>query len=307
MQPSENAASSVENTAVRKDIHQQVTDVIIDQLEKGTIPWQQTWINNNPLFRIPKNYVTGNKYRGVNILLLWSAAQTHNYSTQEWASFKQWQSKNEMVRKGEKGNMIVYADTFEKEVDGELKKIPFLKYSVVFNRAQLASYDPDEIIELTSMPQVDRISIADDFVANTFANIEHRDGGASYVPSLDKIFMPKPTSFIKIGNSTATENYYSTLLHELTHWTGHSSRLNRLTKTNYGSNDYALEELVAELGAAFLTTELGITTPEKENHAGYIASWLRVLKDDKHFIISAASEASKAVERLIDMQPLKFN
>jgi antirestriction protein ArdC len=307
METIEQPQVSRETNPLRKDIHQRVTDIIIGQLEKGTIPWQQTWVNKSPLFTIPKNYVTGNRYRGVNILLLWSAAQNHQYPTQEWASFKQWQAKKEAVRKGEKGNFIVYADTFEKEVEGEIKKIPFLKYSMVFNRAQLASFNPEDIAKPTPVAEMERISSVEDFIENTFAKIDHRDGSACYVPSLDQIYMPLASSFINTENCTATENYYSTLMHELTHWTGHSSRLNRLTKTNYGNDAYAQEELVAELGAAFLTTEFGITTPEKENHAGYIASWLKVLKNDKHFIISAASEASKAVSYLEELQPLKLS
>lgn len=114
----------------RKDIHQQVTDTIISQLEKGTIPWQHSWVNKGSAFNLPKNIITGNKYRGINIVLLWSASVEKKYNTQEWGSFKQWQSKKETIRKDEKGTYIVYADTFEKEVEGELKKIPFLKSTV---------------------------------------------------------------------------------------------------------------------------------------------------------------------------------
>lgn len=119
------------------DIHQQVTDTIIRQLEAGTIPWQQPWKgDNNRMLNLPKNLVSGKHYRGINIVLLWSAAIEKEYTSSEWASFKQWNAKSETIRKGEKGSLIVYYDTFEKEVDGELKKIPFLKSSVVFNRCQ---------------------------------------------------------------------------------------------------------------------------------------------------------------------------
>lgn len=307
MDNSENQSANNSQSFSRKDIHQQVTDTIINQLEKGTIPWQQSWVNNNSILTLPKNAVTGNKYRGINIVLLWSAGQDKNYNTQEWASFKQWHSKDEFVRKGEKGSLIVYADTFEKEVEGEIQKIPFLKSSVVFNRAQLASYNPEELIQPVIKTDIERNAIVDDFVENTFAQIEHRDGGACYVPLSDQIFMPHSSSFIDLGKCTAAENYYSTLLHELTHWTGHKSRLDRFNKTRFEKDSYAQEELVAELGAAFLSTKFGITTPEKENHAGYIVGWLKVLKNDKHFIVSAASEASKAVEFLNEMQPLKLS
>lgn len=294
------------NPIVRKDIHQQVTDTIIRQLEAGTIPWQQSWIDNSSNFlQLPKNAVTGKHYRGVNILLLWGTAIDKQFPSNEWASFKQWQQKKEPVRKGEKGAFIVYTDSFEKEVDGETKKIPFLKYSVVFNRCQLANYSAPPELEIQNNP-VEKVEAVEDFIANTFAEIQYREGGACYSSELDKIYMPPATSFIDTSNCTATENYYSTLFHEMTHWTGHPKRMNRQLKNKFGNHAYAEEELIAELGSAFLAAEFNITTPEKSDHSGYIANWLKVLKDNKHFIISAASEASKAVEFMRAMQPLKF-
>jgi len=203
----------------RRDIHEQVTDTIIEQLEAGTVPWHKPWKGDDKrLFSIPQNFTTGKKYRGINILLLWSSAIGHEFATQEWASFKQWQEKKEIIRKGEKGSMVVYYDTFEKEVDGEIKKIPFLKSSVVFNRSQLASYEPSEKEEKpNAIPLVQRIEQVDNFIANTGAIIEHKDNRACYIPSADKINMPLPEAFIDTETSTATEGYYSTLLHELTH------------------------------------------------------------------------------------------
>lgn len=303
------ATITQENTFVRQDIHQQVTDTIIKQLEAGTIPWQQSWTDKNPnMMKLPKNAVTGNYYRGINIVLLWSNAIGKKYPSNEWASFKQWQTKKEAIRKGEKGNFVVYTDTFEKEVDGELKKIPFLKHSFVFNRSQLRSYtDPAPELFESERPLVEKIGEVEEFVANTFAEIEHHDGGACYIPLMDKICMPHTTAFFDTETCSATENYYSTLLHELTHWTGHPKRNDRKLKNKFGDHAYAEEELVAELGAAFLTAEFNITSPEKKDHASYIAHWLKVLKDNKQFIISAASEASKAVDFMKTMQPLKFS
>ena len=287
-------------TPVRKDIHQQVTDTIIRQLEDGIIPWQRSWVS-----RLPQNGVTGNRYRGINTVLLWGAAADNQYTSNEWASYKQWGGKGEYIRKGERGNMIVYADAFEKEVDGEIKRIPFLKQSVVFNRCQLASYDQAEA-ETEKKPLVERIATVDDFIANTFAELRHHEGDAYYVPGEDKIYMPHPASFIDTAACSATENYYTVLLHELTHWTGHSKRLNRKIRNRFGNDAYAEEELVAELGAAFMTAEFDIVQPEKSDHSGYIASWLKVLKNNKQFITAAASEASKAVDFMKELQPLKF-
>jgi antirestriction protein ArdC len=292
----------------KKDIQQLVTDSIIRQLEAGTIPWQKPWKDNGASYLgLPKNAVTGKSYNGINIILLWGSSIEKQYASNDWASFKQWQSKNESVRKGEKGNFIVYADSFEKEVDDEIKKIPFLKYSAVFNRCQLASYKPENIDQDNDAKTlVERIATVDDFIGNTLAVIEHKEGGAYYDTVNDKIVMPSETSFLETKQCRATENYYSTLLHELTHWTGHAKRLNRKIKNKFGDDAYAEEELIAELGAAFLSAGFGITTPEKTDHASYIAHWLKILKGNKQFIISAASEASKAVSYMKELQPLKI-
>jgi antirestriction protein ArdC len=220
-----------------------------------------------------------------------------------WASYKQWQDNKEAVRKGEKGSMIVYYDTIEKEEDGEIKKIPFLKSSVVFNRSQLASYNPaDREPKLNPIPLIERIKNVEEFVANTGAIVEHKNYTACYIPSEDKICMPLPEAFIDTETSTATEGYYSTLLHELTHWTGNEKRLGRQGGKKFGDENYATEELVADIGAAFLCAELEITATTRADHANYIASWLKALKDNKDCIITAASEASKAVKYLQDLQ-----
>lgn len=295
----------VKETNTRRDIHQQVTDTIIQQLEKGTVPWHKPWKgDDNRLFSIPKNFTTGNKYRGINILLLWSSAIAHDYPKQEWGSFKQWQDKKEAVRKGEKGSMIVYYDTMEKEVDGEIKKIPFIKSSVVFNRSQLASYQSTERQEkLNAVPLVERIWGVDNFIMHTGAHVEHKNYTACYIPSQDKILMPLPEAFTDTESHTATEGYYSTLLHELTHWTGNKKRLDRESGKKFGDENYAIEELVAELGAAFMCAEFEITATIKMDHANYIANWLKALKENKHCVITAASEASKAVTYLQELQP----
>jgi antirestriction protein ArdC len=298
-------ATQQPSTSPRRDIHQQVTDTIIRQLESGTVPWHQPW-NGGPerLLSIPKNFNTGKKYRGINILLLWVSALDQKFDSGDWASLKQWNERKESIRKGEKGSMIVYYDTFEKEVEGEVQKIPFLKTSYVFNRCQLASYQPQKAVDASPVQSlVEKIDQLDQFVQNTNAIIEHAGSQAYYRPSQDKIVLPAPAAFIDTDNYTATEGYYSTLLHELTHWTSHPSRLNRKVGKKFGDNGYAVEELVAELGAAFLCSEFAIQTADKGNHASYIAHWLNVLKENKHCLITAASEASKACGYLQGLQP----
>lgn len=229
---------------------------------------------------------------------------SQEFSSSEWGTFKQWRQQDEAIRKGEKGSLIVYYDTIEKEEDGELKKIPFLKSSVVFNRCQLASFDPNKKVDDSkTISLVDRIEKVDEFVTNTNATILHKGARACYVPSADEIHMPHPEAFIRTDKCTPTESYYSTLFHELTHMTGSQSRLNREKAKKLGDQKYAAEELIAELGAAFLCAEFDITSPEKSDHASYIAHWLQVLKENKRLIIPAASEALKAVKYLQRFQP----
>lgn len=288
----------------RRDLQQQVTDTIIAQLEKGTIPWHHPWNGSDSAMILPENFVTGNGYRGINILLLWSAAIDKEYGSPEWASLKQWNSKDEVIRKGEKGTMIVYYDTIEKEVEGEIEKIPFLKASYVFNRCQLESYNPEEHQpEINPTPLVERIEAIDYFVSNTKAIIEHKGYRACYIPSQDKIEMPHPEAFRHTPTRTATEGYYSVLLHELTHWSGAEKRLNRTKGKKFGDADYAAEELTAELGAAFLCAEFGISSDDKADHAAYIAHWLEVLKNNKQCIFTASRHAKNAVEYMHGLQP----
>lgn len=289
----------------RRDVHQQVTDTIIKQLEAGTVPWHKPW-NGGPdrILSIPQNFTTGKRYRGINILLLWSSALNREFVSDEWASLKQWNEKKESIRKGEKGTFIVYYDKIEKEVDGEIKEIPFIKTSYVFNRCQLSSYETRQKDELSNpVSLVERIENVDTFIRNTSVIVEHNGFSAYYRPSLDKIVMPWQETFMDTETCTATEGYYSTLLHELTHWTGAPNRLARQGGKKFGDNGYATEELVAELGAAFLSTEFGIATADKGDHAAYIDHWLKVLKENKHCIITAASEASKACDYLHSLQP----
>lgn len=287
-----------------KDIHQLVTDTIISQLESGVIPWQKPW--NGPeqvLPGLPVNFTTRNKYRGINILLLWCATLKNSFQSNEWASFKQWQSKGESIRKGEKGSLVVYYDTFEKEVDGEKVEIPFLKSSFVFNRNQLASYEPETFVQLDNQEPFDRISEVETFIANTKAELQWHHGGACYIPSQDIIKMPYPEQFINTESCTATEGYYSTALHELTHWSGSEKRLNRVKGKKFGDQNYAAEELVAEFGAAFLCAGFGINTLPKGDHAAYIDHWVKVLKENNRCLFTAASDASKAVDFLYALQP----
>lgn len=293
----------------RFDLRQTVTDIIIKQLEAGTVPWEKPWTGSDSnIMKFPKNSSTGKTYEGVNIVLLWGAALENGYQANEWATLKQWSKQNEIIRQEElkKGKMIVYYDITEKEIDGEIKKFPFLKYSRVFNKEQLESYSPSKELEKQTQeikPLFERLKLVDQFIENTKITIELSTYEACYIPSEDKILIPCPEHFIDTYQCTAQESYYSTLTHEMIHLSGHEKRLNRDFGKKFGDQKYAVEELVAELGSAFLCAELEITTPGRKNHAGYIAHWLKVLRDDKQYIFSAASAASKAVDYFKGFQP----
>ncbi len=285
------------------DIHQKVTDTIISYLENGITPWQRPWNVHDTSFRIPCNSLSQKPYSGVNVLLLWGAARERVFSSHEWASFKQWSANKESIRKGEKGTMVVYYDFMEKEEDGEIKKIPFIKSYSVFNRCQLSSYNPDNKLNIEETPLAQRIAFADLFVLHTHAKVKHIGAKACYRPDTDEIRLPKISAFKDTDHSSATENLYSTLFHELVHWSGHPSRLNREFGKRFGDHAYAAEELLAELGSAFLCADLYISRDPRKDHASYIASWLQALKNNKYLITSAANNASKAVNYLKQFQP----
>ena len=299
-------SQSVDTIIQKKDLYQQVTDTIIAELEKGVVPWACPWKSNNAFsFAMPFNHASGKTYQGVNIVLLWCASMNKSYSSSEWATFKQWSFKKEKIRKGEKGTMIIYYDTYEKEKDGEIEKVPFVKSSYVFNKCQLESYMPEEqpATETETPPGVEWIEPIDRFVSHTDARIDNEDYGACYIGATDRICMPYISMFQSSETMSATHHYYATLLHELTHWTGHPCRLNRERHKKFGDKVYANEELIAELGSAFLCSEFGISTRHFEDQTSYISHWLGVLKENKQCLVKAASEASKAVNYLHGLQP----
>lgn len=282
----------------RAELQQAVTDQIVNAIEEGLAKgsWQMPWNG----FGAPKNIVTGKGYRGINTLVLKIAQAKNSYEHQLWGSFKQWKEKGGTVKRGESGTMIVfYKPMMFKEKNattGEelVRKVPFLSYSYIFNFAQVEGVElPEEVKhDFISSTDVDR------FVEGTGAHINWNNDRAAYSSTMDHIFMPSKEQFVKTKNGTPEENFYGTLLHELVHWTGHSSRLGRQLGNKFGSEDYAYEELIAELGASFLCAEFGIEYETRESHAQYIQSWLKALKNDKSYIFKASSQSSKAVDFL---------
>lgn len=285
---------------MKQDVYLTITNTIIDALE--TAPdCERPW--NGIDSGMPHNPVGGYNYHGVNVLSLWVAQQNYGYSTADWATYKQWQSKGAQVRKGERSTTTVLFKPFEKEVDGKTEKFLVARAFSVFNAEQVDGYDVNKP-EMTDLTE--RLAYADNFITATRAAIQHGGNQAFYRPSTDTVHMPDRAAFRNTSTGSATEGYYSVLLHELTHWTGTKGRCDReLNSGRFGNEAYAFEELVAELGAAFNCANLSISNDPRPDHAQYIASWIKVLKNDKKAIFTAASLAQKAIEYMEAQQEIK--
>ncbi len=287
-----------------KDIYSSITDKIIADLERGELTWRKPWsdanLGGNVMLPLRSNDVP---YSGINTIMLWSAAVEKGFTSPYWMTFKQAQTMKANVKKGEKGSIVVYADKIQKEEtkeDGtsEVQMVPFMKQYVVFNASQIEGL-PDAFYKLperTIDNPEQRLGQIDNFFAMTKANLKLGSKAAYYITS-DHIEMPPFECF------NDAYSYYSVLAHETTHWTRHPSRLNRdFNRKKWGDEGYAKEELVAELGSCFLAANLGLSPIPREDHSAYIQNWLQVLKNDKKFIIFAASYAQKAVEYLTSLQ-----
>ncbi|CCN41402.1 DNA primase TraC [Vibrio nigripulchritudo FTn2] len=277
------------NTNSKTDFYQEITNQIIESLEAGVKPWQCPWDITSES-GIPSNASTGKPYNGMNIMLLWMSAGLNRFSSSRWLTFKQAVAMGGKVRKGEKGTRIFfYSVVKKKEAVDDNDTYAMLKNYVVFNADQVdgieltqQSFDETNVVE----PQVR----ADDFISSTGATIHHGGQKAFYRPSTDEIVMPPQ------GRFDSTGDYYATLLHELSHWSGAKSRLDRKKGKAFGDEDYAFEELIAELSSAFLYAALGIEGVVQ--HDSYIASWLKALRNDKRYVFKAATQAKNAFEYL---------
>ena len=287
--------------AVRPNLYDAITRRIVDQLEAGRLPWVQPWGRgaDTPETGLPRNALTGRGYSGINILILWGAVIERGYPAQGWLTFRQAREAGGSVRKGARGTCVVYADRFVPEAErqraretGEApRSVPFLKRFTVFNAAQCEGLPDDLPAPAAPLPEREVVPVAEQVIAAS--GVEFRIGGARafYAPGPDYVQVPpQPAFFHQI-------DYYRTCLHELTHATGHASRLARDLTDPFGSKGYAREELVAELGSAFLCAALGIRPTVR--HADYIATWLDVLREDSRAIFRAASAASKAADWLL--------
>lgn len=282
---------------VKQDQYEVITTQVLQQMQTAGTGWIKPFAGNGQGGQ-PVNIVSKRAYRGINTLLLfWTP-----FGSRHWGTYKQWSDKGCQVRKGQKATRIVFWQFIEKtQADGTIKTIPFLKTYSVFNREQVDGEWASTLdAPLPKQSEVELVAAADAWIAGTGAKVNHTsDGRACYSTVSDSITMPHRELFSATPTSTATEAYYSTHAHELVHWTGHKSRLDRNLANAFGSEAYAFEELVAELGAAILCIQLGISTEPRADHAQYLNSWIKVLKGDKRAFMKAAGLAAKAVDFLL--------
>ena len=275
-----------------------ITNKIIEKLEQGTVPWHRPWSTE-----MPKNLVSKRSYRGINVFMLGSTGYANPY----WLTFKQSKALGGHVCKGEKSTPVVFWKWLEREQenpetgDTETVNVPLLRYYKVFNVEQCDGIPKDKIPPLENARDFHPIEQAETVVQDMPQRpiIKHKAAQAYYQPSTDTVHMPPAEVF------TGDAEYYSCLFHELTHATGHESRLKRLNTDKlapFGSRDYSQEELVAEMGAAFLCGHCQIENQTLDNSAAYIQGWLRKLKNDKRMVVFAAAQAQKASDFILNQK-----
>lgn len=288
----------------RPNLYEQITARIIAELEAGRIPWVQPWSVARAGLGMPHNAASNRHYSGINILTLWNAVIERGFRTHAFLTFRQANALGGSVRKGEHGTPVVYAHRFipgeerrRAEVEGREASggIPFLKHFTVFSVDQCdglpdhIAEPPPRVPEGLILPQAEALIVA--------TGADFRVGGASafYSPSHDYVQVPRPDDFHD------PVNWHRTAFHELGHWVGGTSRLDRDQTGIFGSVAYGREELVAEMTGAFVCASLGIAPTVR--HADYIGSWLEIIREDSRAIVRAASAASKAADYLLAFRP----
>ena len=293
-------------TTAKRDVYAEVTARIVAQLEAGVRPWHQPWAAGHPAGTVSRPLrATGQPYHGINVVVLWLAAVERGYTSPLWLTFNQARELGGCVRKGQKGTTVVYANAFEKTTtdadtgEESTERVPFLKAYTVFNAEQVDGlpghyYAP----QAEPKPAAERLAEAEAFFVYTGADTRHGGTRAFYSRADDYIQLPDFDRF------AAREGYYATRAHESIHWTRPERRLNRtFGGKRFGDDGYAMEELVAELRAAFVCADLGLTPEVPPDHAAYLACWLKVLKADSRAVFTAAAHAERAAEYLHALQP----
>jgi antirestriction protein ArdC len=271
------------------DLHQQITDQIVTALETASASdWRCPWHRRGG--GLPVNAKSGRPYRGINVLSLWAADQVAGFGDARWATYRQWSEMGAQVRRGEKSSLVVfYKDYAAENDDGDPERRFVARASFAFNASQVEGVAPAEELPVGGF---EPIEVAEATIQATGARIDHGGEMAAYIPSADRIVMPPKDRF------TSADGYYATMFHELGHWTGHASRLDRDLTGRFKSQSYAAEELVAELTSAFVNASLGLASEPHAQTSAYIAGWIKMLRDDKRALFTAAAAASKASDYL---------
>ena len=294
------------------DPYARITGRILEQLEQGVRPWTRPWSVEHLGGRVTRPLrATGEAYQGINVLLLWMEAVAAGHPSPTWMTYRQAQAFGGQVRKGERGCPVVYFGTATKRGEEESapepagddagREVRFLKTYTVFNLAQIDGlperFAADQV-QAPPLPAPERIAHADAFFGGLGIEVRHGGAQAYYSATEDRIQLPPLKAFHD------AEGYYATLGHETVHATRHPPRLDRdFGRQRFGDEGYAREELCAELGSAFLAADLGLYLESREDHAAYLASWIKVLQGDKRAIVSAAAHAERAVKFLHGLQP----
>ena len=285
-------------------------------MEKGAGTFQMPWHSSlgNPI-----NALTGAKYRGINILSLEISRVSRGFSSRYWATFNQWDKLKARIKGGSKSSLVAFYKPItltdsQNEIEGEFeseeklengqKRLMYLRYSDVFNSEQVEGWIPPAVSHdlFDVSRELFKLEEVDSFISSTGADIREGGSRAFYSSVHDFIGIPPACVFTDTAHRSAQEGYYGTLLHELIHWTSREFRCNRSLKGRFGSRNYAEEELVAELGSAFLCSKLGVSVEVRQDHAQYLEHWLKVLQSDNRAIFEASTQASKAVDFLEGLQ-----
>jgi len=284
------------------DIHEQITNRIIAAIEQGAGTFKLPWHRPAGSIARPTNIQSGKGYRGINVVTLWVEAQMRGYDVPVWGTYKQFSEAGCQVRKGEKASLIVFYKELEfaredakPDDDDQMRSAWMARGYWVFNAQQCDGY---QLPERPPIVEIERNERVEQFMTATGIQIRHGGHSAYYRPSDDCIQMPDAGLFTGTDTSSATEAYYATLLHEGIHATGHKSRLDRNFSGRFGTQERSAEELVAELGSAFLCADLQVSPSLRDDHAHYIGHWLEIMRGDRKAIFTAAAAANRAVEFL---------
>lgn len=291
--------SCTSRSSERADVYTRITAEIVAAIEAGAGDWRMPWHHDGTAITRPQNLSSGKRYRGVNVLALWIAAEAHGYANGLWGTYRQWLAVDAQVRKGERGTTVVLwkqagTDDDAEDADNDMRRRFFARAFTVFNVAQVDGYEPEPAAKL---PETDRLAHVEAFIDALKVPIVTGNYNAHYRIDLDTIFMPEYAAF------TSPAAHASVLVHEAAHASGAKHRLDRNFQERFKHDWLPMEEATAELAASYILADLGVAHHPRPDHAAYVASWLSLLKTDSRAIFTAASKAQQAADWMHAQQP----